>query len=163
MIDPKDFKHDWEYWESMYICAQKERDAILAGNEQLRQGCAVICADRDALRATEDVIIRTVQRYQPGGSPPPGGIAELTLYVLQSQAKEIKQLREAQHWIPVSERLPEPGALVVGWHAHAKEPVVYRFVVDKEYPAPGHFVEGDCCFCEDVTHWMRIEPPEDNA
>jgi hypothetical protein len=70
----------------------------------------------------------------------------------------------ANQWIPIGERLPEPGQIVIGWHAYAKKAIQYTFTVDAEYTAPGHFVDGDCCFCEDITHWMRLpEPPTHNA
>jgi Lar family restriction alleviation protein len=72
----------------------------------------------------------------------------------------IAELETDTRWIPVEERLPEPGKIVIGWHAYAKKAIQYTFTVDTEYPVPGHFVDGDCCFCEDITHWMELhEPP----
>lgn len=56
----------------------------------------------------------------------------------------------------VIERLPQPGEYVLGYHAYAKFWQIYRFVIDETYPAPGHFVSGNCCFCEDIEYWLPL-------
>lgn len=52
-------------------------------------------------------VMGTIQRHQPGGSPPPGGSMALTDWVLSSLSARIAELEAASEWIPVTERLPE--------------------------------------------------------
>ena len=74
--------------------------------------------------------------------------------VLAAELKE-RQYRLAR-WIPVEERLPEPGETVLVWH-HGEAQMAWL----------NHFTNGVAYFVRDThynfepTHWMPLpEPPE---
>ena len=55
-------------------------------------------------------------------------------------------------WIPVSERLPEPGQEVIVYAGGVLDPVVYAY----------HFWNKDYCSFQHITHWMPLpEPPKE--
>lgn len=69
---------------------------------------------------------------------------------------ELQRLRSGRQWIPVEERLPEPGETVLVWH-HGEAQMAWL----------NHFTNGVAYFVRDThynfepTHWMPLpEPPE---
>jgi len=61
------------------------------------------CADElDRLTSIENALVHNVQKYQPGGSPPPGDLACLVLWILEAQAAKVAALQAdldtANHW-----------------------------------------------------------------
>lgn len=66
--------------------------------------------------------------------------------------KEIKSLQEATRWIPVAERLPEPGTevLVYTKHPHSPKMEIGVFTYYPEMYQP-HW--------QYVTHWMPLPQP----
>ena len=113
----------------------------------------------DTMRATSDITdIVTVLRSIGFASVPPsaGESASLLHYCVTHAADEIEHLREGQRWIPVSERLPEPGETVLVWF-HGEVQTAWL----------NHFTNGVAYFVRDThynfepTHWMNLpSPPE---
>lgn len=77
---------------------------------------------------------------------------------------ELERVRERERWIPVGERLPKPGemVLVFGHRNHKIAPVVWT----AEYRSPNC----DHIWCDDmtfeylnVTHWKLSDPPTQEA
>ena len=102
---------------------------------------------------------------------------------LAARDKEIERLQEAQRWIPVTERLPEPGQYVLllhNYHAMIGEHGEYESITVGYYHKPadrrakpyfyyvgvsdyGDMVRASsmCPGSEFITHWMPLpEPPE---
>jgi hypothetical protein len=71
--------------------------------------------------------------------------------IIESQAKEIAELKEAQRWIPVGEKLPEVGG----------EYLVYREVRNEQFILAyegGRFYYEGMAF-KGVTHWQPLPAP----
>ena len=66
-------------------------------------------------------------------------------------------LRNPPQWIPVSERLPEDGKIVLVWHySEVKTAWLNHFTNGVAY-----FVQKDTGYTCEPTHWMPLpEPPE---
>ena len=76
-------------------------------------------------------------------------------YYVQALTAERDALREAARWIPVSEKLPNHGKLVLTYGEWGGQLIDYCTTASKftsEGPEEG---------CEPVTHWMSLpEPPQ---
>lgn len=76
--------------------------------------------------------------------------------MLNMTAKRLRELDEKQRWIPVEERLPDPGQTVTV--CDVREEWVGCFT----YVGGGEWTDNYICFStSDVTHWMPLpEPPK---
>ena len=81
-------------------------------------------------------------------------IAEFSASKLIEARQRIRELEEAQRWIPVSERLPENSGRVF-IHMGNKYEVIASLV-------KGKFINDAGSECSNVTHWRPLpEPPEE--
>jgi len=69
-------------------------------------------------------------------------------------------LKEAARWIDIEDTLPELGQEVLAYGEYGID--IYLFDVEHGiYGLPGHFIKGDCCYCDDLAYWMPLpQPPE---
>jgi hypothetical protein len=72
--------------------------------------------------------------------------------MLNMTAKRLRELDEKQRWIPVTERLPEPGQEVIVFSGGVVEGTVFAY----------HFWNKDFQSWQHITHWMPLpEPPKE--
>ena len=75
-----------------------------------------------------------------------------------AEAEELRKAREAQRWIPVSERLPDKFNRVLALLKGSKFQVVARIIGGK------WVVSWNNDRCPEITHWMPLpEPPKEEA
>lgn len=58
--------------------------------------------------------------------------------------------------ISVKDHLPSPGEVVFAIDMDNQVGFFTTFTTDPPYGDPGHFVDGDSCYCEDITHWIPL-------
>lgn len=76
----------------MIICRRCQQDHQ-NDNHPWHPTIVALCDQVGRLEDDLASICRLVQRYQPAGSPPPGGLLELATWILGSLSEENKQLR----------------------------------------------------------------------
>lgn len=82
---------------------------------------------------------------------------ERALLKIETQNERIAELEAERRWIPVSERLPEEGQIVIGWNWVSQTVAVVRYhkLTDKfcEYWRGGHMK---------IIYWQPLpQPPKE--
>lgn len=89
------------------------------------------------------------------------GRGESELNILRAVIAELKSLPAAPRWVRCEERLPKPGQVCLVYDEDGYMNVA-TYTGDKYFPtAYGFHVNGE--EVTDITHWMPIEPPKEDA